>query len=216
MDKARLKAEMSLLSELIMHGAREVKCGGCGITLLIPTEQDGYTCDECGFSPNPDEVFYRVVIFDLDGTLTATRSGAEFAKDELDRKPLPGRIDKCRELFEQGIAKAIATNQGGCAYGYLDPERLKQCIQNQTYQWFGIERVELCPHHPKGTVPELAQECDRRKPAPGMLLDLMQWYRAAPSEVLYVGDMESDRQAAEAAGCAFAWASDFFDMEQSA
>ncbi len=34
-----------------------------------------------------------------------------------------------------------------------------------------------------------------------------------PEETLFVGDMESDRQAAENAGCDFVWARDFFDPE---
>src|SRR5258708_7438395 len=118
----------------------------------------------------------QLVIFDLDGTLTTTKSGDEVPRDAFDRRPLPRRIDKCRALFQSGIRKAIATNQGGCAFGHYDPLTLQQVIQNQTYQWFGIERVEMCPHHPKGTVSELAWDCDRRKPKPGMLLDLMQRY----------------------------------------
>ncbi len=153
---------------------------------------------------------YKLVIFDLDETLTTTNSGEQFPRNEYDRRPLPGRKRKCRELSKQGVAKAIATNQGGCAFGYYDPGTLQQAIRNQAYEWFGIERVEMCPHHSQGTVAALAQDCHCRKPAPGMLLRLMQWFRALPEETLFVGDMQSDRQTALTAGCHYQAAAEFF------
>jgi hypothetical protein len=43
-----------------------------------------------------------------------------------------------------------------------------------------------------------------------MLQNLMRFRQVSPNQTLYVGDRESDRQAAEKAGCAFAWAREFF------
>jgi len=54
---------------------------------------------------------------------------------------------------------------------------------------------------------------DWRKPAPGMLLQAMTEAGVAPDDTLFVGDMESDRLAAEAAGVRFMWARDFFGWE---
>lgn len=51
---------------------------------------------------------------------------------------------------------------------------------------------------------------DYRKPAPGMLLKAMQDCNISALETLMVGDSEEDEQAAKAAGCAFAWSSNFF------
>jgi len=43
-----------------------------------------------------------------------------------------------------------------------------------------------------------------------MLLKIMEKSWVDAGHTLYVGDMESDRQAAENAGCDFQWAADFF------
>jgi D-glycero-D-manno-heptose 1,7-bisphosphate phosphatase len=67
----------------------------------------------------------------------------------------------------------------------------------------------MCPHHPNGRN-EYAITCDYRKPAPGMLLSLMGQFGVSADETIYVGDMDSDRQAAEAAGVTFIHASKFF------
>lgn len=42
-----------------------------------------------------------------------------------------------------------------------------------------------------------------RKPAPGMLLAAAKFLAVAPADCLYIGDMETDRQAAQAAGMQF-------------
>ncbi len=53
--------------------------------------------------------------------------------------------------------------------------------------------------------------CPCRKPKPGMLLDLAQAHGLELARTLLVGDSESDRRCAEAAGVgAFMWAKDFF------
>jgi D-glycero-D-manno-heptose 1,7-bisphosphate phosphatase len=42
-----------------------------------------------------------------------------------------------------------------------------------------------------------------RKPAPGMLQDLARRMHVRVEDICYVGDRDSDRQAAEGAGCRF-------------
>ena len=72
----------------------------------------------------------------------------------------------------------------------------------------------FCPYHAKArgprAVPELAIEHDCRKPNPGMLLEAMQDAGIPPEESIYVGDKDTDQQAAENAGMRFYWAKDFF------
>lgn len=63
--------------------------------------------------------------------------------------------------------------------------------------------IAMCPHAP-------ADNCHCRKPVPGLLLSLMERNKAIPKDTLFVGNDETDRQAAMAAGCQFAWAWDFF------
>lgn len=52
-----------------------------------------------------------------------------------------------------------------------------------------------------------------RKPAPGMLIAAMDETRTSPERTLFVGDTDTDKQAAEAAGCGFMRAKDFFGKD---
>ncbi len=67
--------------------------------------------------------------------------------------------------------------------------------------------MQFCPHTEDA-------RCTCRKPAPRLLLRLMDLWRVEPSETLFVGDLDTDRQAAENAGCRFAWAHEFFRWER--
>jgi hypothetical protein len=48
-----------------------------------------------------------------------------------------------------------------------------------------------------------------RKPEAGMLTQAERYFHAEPHELLYVGDMETDREAARAARCRFMWAGEW-------
>lgn len=122
---------------------------------------------------------------------------------------LPGVEEKCAELRAEGHVLAVASNQGGVAFGYLTEAEAKNLVRDAATQ-IVTPNWMMCPHHPQGTISEYATDCPNRKPKPGMLRALMNLTHFRPHETIFVGDMESDRQAAEAAGVHFEWASDFF------
>ncbi len=141
-----------------------------------------------------DNKQYACIIFDVDGTLVETKSGA-----------------KLRELRVQGVRLAVATNQGGVAFGFMRREDIlveliKMCKE------VGIPPggLYICYSHPKATIEEYRREDDRRKPGPGMLQEAMNDFEADQHETLYVGDLPDDEQAAKNAGIDFVWASSFF------
>lgn len=155
------------------------------------------------------ETRYKLIIFDKDGTIAG---GPE------DRPPnalheqymLPGVRERCQELRERGIRLGVASNQGGVAFGHLTEAEAWELVEDAAKQ-IGAEDWTMCPHHPEGKIKRYTKACPRRKPAPGMLLDLMQHFDVRRDDTLYVGDREEDREAAQHAGCNFAWAGEFFD-----
>ena len=56
-----------------------------------------------------------------------------------------------------------------------------------------VGRIEICPHGPD-------DGCDCRKPAPGMILRLIDHYAVEPDDVIVVGDSLRDLEAAAAGG----------------
>jgi D-glycero-D-manno-heptose 1,7-bisphosphate phosphatase len=63
-----------------------------------------------------------------------------------------------------------------------------------------LDGIYHCPHHPKGSVPELAVDCDCRKPKPGLLLQAAHELGLSLPNSLLIGDKRSDIEAARAAG----------------
>lgn len=155
---------------------------------------------------------FRLAIFDVDGTLVEPKSGATFRKTADDWQWLPGRLEKLAELKAQGIRLAVATNQGGVAFGYMQAQDILAEL-TRTIKEAGIPTggLYVCYTHPKASIEQYRDEEDnRRKPGPGMLLDAMRDFEAEPEETLFVGDRPEDEQASIAANTAFQWAEDFF------
>lgn len=156
----------------------------------------------------------KLVIFDVDGTLVETKSDATFRKSADDWQWLPGRLEKCKQLRGQGIRLAVATNQGGVAFGYMEESDIRAEIQRLCTE-ADITQSSTCYTHPKATLEQYRGEDHwrgqpRRKPGPGMLQEIMHYAACTLEETLFVGDRPEDEQAAQAAGCSFQWADEFF------
>ena len=174
------------------------------------------------YYPPMTKMNYTLVIFDIDGTLTELLPKVLAANPKQpspnrlgEQQPKLGVVDKLAALNAAGIKLALATNRGGVAWGYNTLAEA-QAIAREAAELCGIPKVPiyLCPHHPKARGPharrEFAIECHCRKPQPGMLVQAMGAAGVTPAETLFVGDMDSDQQAASSAGVAFAWADQFF------
>lgn len=139
---------------------------------------------------------YKLVVFDWDGTLTPQRASSA---DDDPVVPLPGTQEKLRELDEQGVRIAVATNQRALGEG-----RMSQAVFDRRVR-------ELCDLYPQiCQVNYAVTDPERIKPGPGMLIELMDEHGAIPSRTLFIGNAQTDLQAAQAAGCVFALAEHYF------
>src|SRR5260221_8575720 len=119
------------------------------------------------------------------------------------------RLAKIAMLHLQGIKLAIATNQGGVAFGYLDPLEIRRELVAMANEGH-IAYVEMCFSHPEATRPGYRDNSPRRKPGPGMLNEIIEASSEAKQDTLMVGDRPEDEQAAQNAGVAFMWGDEFF------
>lgn len=157
---------------------------------------------------------YVLIVFDTDGTLVETASGETFRKEASDWQWLPARREVLQALRQRGMRIAVATNQGGVAFGYMEADDILHELERMCAE-AGIPRggLYICYNHPAATDPRFRLADYRRKPNPGMLLDAMEDFEATPEETLMVGDRKEDEEAAKNAGCDFVWANIFFSGE---
>lgn len=117
-----------------------------------------------------------------------------------------GAADAVRLANQLGIYVFVVTNQAGVAkghYGEADVLALHQWMATQLRQeGASIDDWRYCPFHPDATVAAYAGPHPWRKPAPGMLNDLMAHWPVNRNHSLLVGDQPTDLAAAAAAGIA--------------
>jgi D-glycero-D-manno-heptose 1,7-bisphosphate phosphatase len=117
---------------------------------------------------------------------------------------MPGAREAIRAATDAGWHVFVVTNQAGVARGHYDEAavtRLHAWMTDEVRRAGGtIDDIRYCPFHPDADVPAYRRVSDWRKPAPGMLLDLMRAWELDPARCVLVGDRPTDMTAAEAAG----------------
>ncbi|MCB9546877.1 MAG: HAD-IIIA family hydrolase [Myxococcales bacterium] len=152
----------------------------------------------------------RALVLDYDGTLRTTASGELYPRHPDDVVVLPGRAEVLRRYRDAGFRLLGISNQSGVAAGHLTEEAALACIA-RTNALLGVDiEAEICPH-PAGRAPA----CYCRKPMPGIGVLFIERYQLDPARCLMVGDLDTDRGFAEAAGFRFVHADDFFSPDRA-
>lgn len=139
---------------------------------------------------------YKLIILDRDGVINV--DSKEYIKSPAEWLPLPGSLEAIAKLNQVGLLVAVASNQSGLARGFFTEPTLqkihKKMIAALAKVGGHFDAIIYCPHHPD-------DNCKCRKPKPKMLQDLMQQFHVTPAKTLFIGDKDTDRQAAQAAEC---------------
>jgi D-glycero-D-manno-heptose 1,7-bisphosphate phosphatase len=143
------------------------------------------------------------VFLDRDGTLNEDLG---YVHRFEDFRWLPGAKDAIRRLNAAGVYVFVVTNQSGVARGLFGEDAvtaLHACMREELRAiGAGIDDFRYCPHHADFGVDPYRRVCACRKPAPGMILDLIAHWPVDTAASVMVGDKMIDVEAGRAAGIA--------------
>jgi D-glycero-D-manno-heptose 1,7-bisphosphate phosphatase len=145
------------------------------------------------------------VFLDRDGTLNEDFG---YVHRFEDFRWLPGAKDAIRRLNAAGVYVFVVTNQSGVARGLFGEDAVMalHARMREELREVGaaIDDFRYCPHHPDAGIGAYRQVCTCRKPAPGMILDLIAHWPIDKAHSVMVGDKTLDVEAGRAAGIAAA------------
>jgi len=140
----------------------------------------------------------KVIFLDRDGVINKKPPKAEYVKSWNEFEFLPGAIEALGLLTQNGYQTFILTNQAGIARGAMSEsdlndihEHMKQILEKYNAK---INGIYYCPHG-------WNEECECRKPKPGMFFQAAREHNLDLSKTIFIGDDERDLQAGNAAGC---------------
>ncbi|HEY0206219.1 MAG TPA: HAD-IIIA family hydrolase [Acetobacteraceae bacterium] len=119
---------------------------------------------------------------------------------------MPGAVEAITSAHQRGCHVFLVTNQSGVArglYSEADVQALHRWMLDVVLRAGGtLDDVRYCPFHPTAVLPGYRQAHPWRKPAPGMVLDLIRGWNLDRNRCALVGDQPTDMEAAAAAGIA--------------
>jgi D,D-heptose 1,7-bisphosphate phosphatase len=143
----------------------------------------------------------RALFLDRDGVINVDH-GHVGSRERFDW--VPGALDAIGHATASGWHVFVVTNQSGVARGFYDEAAvtaLLAWIGDEARRYGGtIDDARYCPFHPDAATPAYRALSDWRKPAAGMLRDLIRAWELDPGRCVMVGDQTGDMAAAAAAG----------------
>lgn len=138
---------------------------------------------------------FRLILLDRDGVIN--EDSPDYIKSVDEWRPIPGSLEAIAALRHSDRPVGVCTNQSGIGRGIVSRQAVLDIHETMHLALKGqgadLSAIIFCPHHPD-------EGCACRKPAPGMLLRLMQALQVSSSQTCYVGDSMTDLQAAQQAG----------------
>jgi len=143
----------------------------------------------------PTNATRKLVILDRDGVINVDSDA--FIKSPDEWVAIPGSLEAIARLNQAGYRVAVASNQSGIGRGLFDMAALNAMHAKMHRQLVAvggrIDAVFFCPH-------TMQDQCDCRKPKPGMLKMIAERFEVDPEDTPVVGDSLRDLQAGAALG----------------
>ncbi|MGB9428441.1 MAG: D-glycero-beta-D-manno-heptose 1,7-bisphosphate 7-phosphatase [Gammaproteobacteria bacterium] len=137
----------------------------------------------------------RLVVLDRDGVINYDSDA--YIKSPEEWIPIPGSLDAIARLHRAGFTVVVATNQAGVGRGLFDLatlEAIHHKMRTAVEQAGGkLDSIFVCPHAPW-------DNCDCRKPKPGLLKQIAERFHISLQGVPVIGDSLRDIEAAESVG----------------
>lgn len=138
----------------------------------------------------------KLAIIGRDGILNDYRDDHVKAPNEW--QPIEGALEAVARLNHAGWHVVVATNQSGIGRGMIDMASVNAVHSHMMQKLAAVggrlDAVFFCPHTPE-------DQCDCRKPQPGLMKEIGRRYGIDLALVPMVADTLRDLQAAHAAGC---------------
>ena len=137
----------------------------------------------------------RVVFLDRDGTMA---KDVPYCSRVEDFELFSTTAQAIRLLNRNSFKVIVVTNQSGIARGYFSEETLGKIHEKMRLELARegarVDAVYYCPHHPD-------DNCECRKPKPGLVLQAVKEHNINLRESFVVGDLENDIGLGKAVGC---------------
>lgn len=138
----------------------------------------------------------RAILLDRDGVINRERPDYVKSWDEFEL--LPGVLLGLKRLSSLGYPILVISNQSAIGRNHVTADTvdaIHRRLQELVEQAGGrLDAFFVCPHRPD-------ENCQCRKPKPGLLYQAAARYDLTLQECIFVGDSVTDYQAALAAGC---------------
>ena len=139
----------------------------------------------------------ELIILDRDGVINA--DSPNYIKSVSEFHPIEGSLQAIKNINDLSIPVCVATNQSGIGRRFYDESTLHQIHEHLDLSLRSIgahiDSYFFCPHLP-------CDQCDCRKPKPGLLRQALRDFSVQSIGACFVGDSIRDLEAAYAADVA--------------
>ena len=140
---------------------------------------------------------HKSLFIDRDGVINKSVPAPGYVTRIEDFEFLPKTFESLKKLSHAGYDFYVITNQAGIGRKQTTPEEVATLhdYMSKEFEKNGtpIRGIYMCPHKNEDA-------CQCRKPKPGLLLQAMKEHKLDPKDVIFVGDRETDMEAARGAG----------------